>query len=218
MKKFFFLAIVSAIIFSSCSGDSGKTGSAKDSTTTTTSGSDQPTISAGKKYDVKSGIVTLETTMDLGGMNIVEKKIVYFDDYGIKEAAETFNDDGTLKETTFSDGKDIILLIHANKEAWNRGKAYQGTEMRYDREGVEAVGKAKKVANINVAGKDCDAYEFKDENTKTTNTFAGYKHILVYMKQDGAMNSITKATKIEEDVPVPAEKFTVPAGYTSKKM
>lgn len=218
MKKISFLAIASAVIFSACSGDSGKTESGKDSTATTTTSGDQSSSSASKKYDVKSGIVTLETNMKVGSMDIVQKKIIYFDDYGNKEAAETLNDDGSVKETFISDGKDLILLIHANKEAWNRGKAYQGTEMRYDREGMERLGKAKKVDNITVAGKEADAYEYKDENTKTTNIFGGYKHILVYMKQTGSVSSETKAVKIEEDVAVPADKFTVPAGYTAKSM
>jgi hypothetical protein len=82
----------------------------------------------------------------------------------------------------------------------------------------KASGKVKKVADVTVAGKPCETFKMKDENTKTNNTFAGWNHIMMMMKQTGPMTSITEAVKLEENVPVPAEKFQVPPGYASKKM
>lgn len=222
MKKLSIALMSLSVILFSCSGDSGpsekkdKDSTATNSTTNTTT--DKPTTTGIKKYDIKSGIVNLETTIKAGGMSIVKKKILYFDDYGMKEAEETLRDDGTVEQTFLSDGKNLITLIHDKKESYTQGTAYQGTAMKYDREAAERAVKAKKVANISVAGKDCDAYEYADPGTNTSNIFAGYKHVLLYMKQTGAGNSETKATKFEEDVAVPAEKFTIPAGYTAKTM
>lgn len=217
MKKLTIAGLALTIIFSACSGDSDtEEKSSKDNTTSATKSTDQPTTSAVKKYEIKSGIINFETTIKAGSMTIVKKSILYFDDYGNKEAREELNDDGTLEKTFLSDGKNLILLVHAAKESYNQGAAYQGTEFRYDGAGMVSSGKGKKVDNINVAGKDCDAYEYNDANTKTTTVFAGYKNVTLYTKQ--GEGNITKATKIEEDVPVPAEKFTIPAGYTAKTM
>ncbi len=223
MKKLTVLASAVTILLASCGGGDSKTekstsdsSSTTTTSTTTTTGTDE--TSATRKYDVKSGIVHFETTIKAGGMNIVKKKILYFDDYGIKEAEEELADDGSVEKTLMSDGKNLIMLLPPAKESYPQGAAVQGTALRYDREAAERSGKATKVDNINVAGKDCDAYEYKDANTNTSNIFAGYKHITLYMKQTGAMNSETKATKFEEDAAVPAEKFSVPADYTTKKM
>lgn len=41
-----------------------------------------------KKYDIKSGIITFETTVKMMGMTITKKSIVYFDEYGMKECKE----------------------------------------------------------------------------------------------------------------------------------
>ncbi len=37
-----------------------------------------------RKYDIKSGIITLESVPKISGMEIKMTRIVYFDDYGIK--------------------------------------------------------------------------------------------------------------------------------------
>src|SRR5688572_7140349 len=112
MKRISIALTALSFMFFSCSGDSNKTENTKDTTaTTTTANNDQSTTSAGKKYDVKSGIIHFETTIKAGGMNIVKKKILYFDDYGIKEAEEELNDDGTMEKTLLSNGKDLYMLI-----------------------------------------------------------------------------------------------------------
>ena len=42
-------------------------------------------IAQAKKYDIKSGIVTFETTTLLGKITMTEKSVVYFDNFGMKE-------------------------------------------------------------------------------------------------------------------------------------
>ena len=64
-----------------------------------------------KKYGIKSGIVTEELTMTMGGKPFQDAEfIVYFDDYGMKECKETYTRN-TLKESYFSDGKDLYILV-----------------------------------------------------------------------------------------------------------
>lgn len=172
-----------------------------------------------KKYDVKSGVVTFETTIDLGSTKMTNMSTVFFDDYGMKECRESY-DDGKLKESFFSDGKTLYLLIHAEKSAYNRGQASRGTEMKFDWNEISAndkkEGKAKQLPAMTVAGKKCDAYELETQYGKTT--CAGYKNVTLYMKlASKGMTTVTKAVKFEENASVPADKFKVPAGYAEKK-
>ncbi len=171
------------------------------------------------KYGIKSAIITFEQTADVGGMKISNKVMVYFDDYGLKECRETYDGD-KVKEAFFSDGKNLYLVIPAEKAAYDRGTAYRGTEYRFDWNEISQkdkdAHKAKKLANTTVAGKDCESFQL---DTKFgTSVYAGWKNLaLLTSVKNKSMTSTVKAKKIEENVTVPAEKFKVPAGYTLKK-
>jgi hypothetical protein len=172
-----------------------------------------------KKYEIKSGIVTFETTVKMSGITIVTKYIVYFDDYGTKECKETYDAKGKIKEWFFSDGKDLYGVYFVLKEAYNRGKPYRGTEMPFSWNQVSAKdqqsGKYKKVPNVTVAGKNCEAFEMYDTNGKTR--FAGWNHITLLIELTSKdMSSVARAVKVEENVKVPADKFTIPAGFALK--
>jgi hypothetical protein len=171
-----------------------------------------------KKYDLKSGIVTFENTMKMGTIKVTERVVTYFDEYGMKECKDTYEGD-KLKESFFSDGESLYKVIHARKEAYKAGPAYRGTELRIDWDEVspkdKKEGKASKIANVTVAGKNCEGFTTIDKGT--TSTFAGWGHICLFsdiaMK---GMETVTKAVRLEENVNVPAEKFKVPAGYFVK--
>jgi len=171
-----------------------------------------------KKYDIKSGVVTFEITMHIGQMNITQKAVVSFDDYGMKECKDLYNGDN-LKESYFSDGKELYSVQYAKKIAYDRGKAYSGTEKRYDWNDIsdkdKKDGVARKIPNMNVAGKSCEAFETGPANGKTT--YAGWSHILLYLDSVGSTSQSTiKAVKIEENVNVSPDKFKVPAGFEVK--
>jgi hypothetical protein len=74
------------------------------------------------KYDIKSGIISYESIMKMGDFELNDKVVVYFDDYGMKECKETY-ESGQLKESTFSDGKELYLVQHNEKTAYKRGTA-----------------------------------------------------------------------------------------------
>ena len=48
-----------------------------------------------------------------GSIKLTEKKVLYFDDYGMKEREDSYEGE-TLKSSFMSDGKELITLIHEN--------------------------------------------------------------------------------------------------------
>ncbi len=165
------------------------------------------------KYDVKSGIVTIENVMKVAKTEIKQTMIVYFDDFGAKECKETYKN-GKLVSSIFSDGQWVYGVDHAQKTANKKEKAYRGTELRVEitdmgtKEDL-AAGKVKKVAPMTVAGKTCEVIQAN----KTL--YGGWKKVMVYMQSDSSsmVKTTMTATKIEENAAVPAAKFQVPTGY-----
>jgi hypothetical protein len=168
-----------------------------------------------KKYDIKSGIITFENDVEMGTMKMKNKIMVYFDDYGMKECHESFNGE-KLASSLFSDGQMEYLLLHGQKTVETRGKEYRGTEYRFEwneiPENDRTSGKAKKLPNVIVAGKNCESYMVGSSTDKTV--YAGWDHICLMMDiSNSSMRSLIKAVKFEENAKVPPEKFAVPAGY-----
>lgn len=167
-----------------------------------------------KKYQTKSGIITFETTIMMGKMEMKSKAVVYFDDFGMKERRDTYDGD-TVKESLFSDGKDLYLVIYAEKAAYKRGPAFRGTEFKFDWNEIQRSGEAKKLPNMKIAGKDCEAFELNHKGN--INTYAGWNNICFYIGTNQKnMTVVSKAVKFEENAAVPAEKFKIPAGFALK--
>ena len=173
-----------------------------------------------KKYDVKSGIITFKIDMEMGALKMTNKIMVYFDDYGVKECHENY-DGEKLKSWLFSDGQMQYAVSPGKKTAEKRGKAYaRGTEYRFDwneiSEQDRTSGKAKKLPNVTVAGKNCESYMVGSSTDRTI--YAGWSHVCLMIDvSTPSMKSLIKAVKFEEQVKVPPEKFAVPAGYQVKE-
>ena len=171
-----------------------------------------------KKYDVKSGIITFETVVEMGTMKMKNKIMVYFDDYGMKECHENYNGE-KLASSLFSDGQMEYAVSPGKKTAEKRGKAYRGTEFRFDwneiSEKDRTSGNAKKLPNVTVAGKNCESFMVGTATDKTV--YAGWGHVCLMIDvSKPTMRSVIKAVKFEENANVTPEKFAVPAGYTVK--
>jgi len=170
-----------------------------------------------KKYDIKSGIITYDLIMHVAGMDMKEKTIVYFDDYGMKECKETYSND-KLIESFFSDGKNLYMVKFDQKTAYNQGPASRGTELRvewseFGTEKERQEGKYKKLVSKTIAGKTCEMFESNDGNGNMTQ-YGGWNKILLYMNtQRNDVRTTLSAVKVEENVNVPPEKFQVPAGF-----
>jgi hypothetical protein len=170
-----------------------------------------------KKYDIKSGIVTLEIVSTIGSTQIKMTKVVYFDDYGTKECEETYTN-GKLGGVFFCDGKNKIGLNLKSKKAHIQEPSDRGTGMRIDindmgtKEDIQS-GKVKKIAPMTIAGQTCEMIQAG--KGKDVTIYGGWHQVMVYMKSDGSsVKTLIKAVKLEANVAVPKEKFEVPAGFT----
>ncbi len=181
--------------------------------------SDKPAItqkinSNQNKYSLKSGIVTFDTKIaDNPG-----KKILYFDDYGLKEREDYYEDD-KLRESVLTDGKIKYKVSYNDKTALNLGIAQRGIAYKVDWNEIPASQKkngfAIKLENINVSGKTCESY--KIDNAGIVTTFAGWEGLCLYSQQQSKLgNALTKAVKIEENVSITPDKFKLPKGIRVK--
>jgi len=112
-------------------------------------------------------------------------------------------------------------MVHRRlrEKTFNKGPYSPGTETRFDWNSVadrdKQSGKAKKLANMTIAGKNCEAYELITGDTTTQ--YAGWNSILLYLNViSKSVTSTTKAIKIEENAAVSADKFKIPAGFAVK--
>jgi hypothetical protein len=172
-----------------------------------------------KKYTIKSAIITFDNTITIMGMRVKQKQILYFDDYGVKECKELY-EDTTLMESVISDGKDVYRIVFEEKTAYKKGGGASGTEPAFGWNEISAddkrSGKAKKLDAMTVAGKTCEAYEHTEGDAKTT--IAGWNNIRLFVDvKSKEINSVSKATAIQESVEIPSQKFVIPKGYTLEK-
>jgi hypothetical protein len=215
MKAKLILSVIAiGLVIISCKNKSG----ANTGTVTTTpvqSAEVQTTeASAFHKYGIKSGIVTFET--DMISMKI--KSVLYFDDYGTKEADEKYVGED-IKSVSVCDGKERYEIYPAKKTAISGGSCSRGIAYRFAWDDIskEDQGtKAKMLSNMNVAGKDCEAYSY--DLGSSIAVYAGWKNINLYLKTTSQIGDvIMQAVKIEENVEIPAYKFLVPSGYEIQK-
>jgi hypothetical protein len=165
------------------------------------------------KYDIKSGIITLETVLKVGRTEMKMTKIVYFDDYGIKEREENYSG-GKLNGVRFTDGKDKFSLSIAKKTANKEGSGDRGLGPSVDIDFFGTTrdiqsGAVKKMPSMTLAGQSCDVFEVK--KGKTPQTYAAWKKVMVYTRTD---STVIKAVKIEPNAVISKDKFQIPAGYT----
>jgi len=219
MKKISILCAVILAIFAACSNNKDKPTDAVAEANAINERAQEAIKNAPpvtKKYQIKSGIVTFESTSQMGTMKFSGKKVLYFDDYGMKEREDSYDEAGQVKESFMSDGKDLILLMHQDQAAYKRGKAYRGTAYRVDYNEIsqedKASGKAKKLADETILGKTCETYTYETDNLK--GKYAGWGNIcLLTESETSGIKSVVIATAFEEDADVPADKFTIPSGY-----
>jgi hypothetical protein len=171
-----------------------------------------------KKYDIKSCIVTFETTQKVAGMEIKNKVVLSFDDYGMKECRETYQGN-KIREVYFSNGKNLYRLNPDKKTAAKLGEALLGTEGRLDWNDISSAdkkaGNAKHLPNMTIAGKTCEAFVVNVAGSSTT--YANWNHIMMMLDMKSKdVNTLKKAITVDEKTAVSADKFKIPAGYTIK--
>ena len=199
------------LIFSSCGNSGSKNEKVTEAGVVAASESAVPAI---KKYEIKSGIVTFESK----GLGITSKVVLYFDDYGVKEAEEKYDENNQIREASLCDGTNRYTIIYKDKSAYNQGICNRGVAYRFNWEEMSKADpeyKVKKLSNISVAGKDCESFSM--ESSGNTITYAGWNHICLLLDQTSSFGDITyQAVSFEENAAIPADKLNVPAGFVVK--
>ncbi len=170
-----------------------------------------------KKYGIKSGIIHFETTNNLSNIKI--ENIVYFDDYGAKEAKETYVN-GVLNDKVVNKNDGWLYQINLKQKSGRKSESAgeSGTEIKFN-SGEFWTPEQKKVQKFNighgetVCGKECNVFTTDDGNIKSK--FAGWKGITMLLETstyNGKMKFTTsnKAVKIEENVFIPKKAFEIP--------
>jgi hypothetical protein len=177
------------------------------------------------KYKIKSGIVTTEMDNPLGGGKI--QTILYFDDYGAKEATETKN------ETTMMGVTIKTHDIEINRDGYRykldlekkTGTKFKMPNMASGVASFASMSAAdlgsdmakeyniKKEPSQTIAGKECDVYSMDSKTRQMKGTVASFQGIPMKVDQQMmGMKIKSEVVKFEENVPLPAGIFDVPAG------
>ena len=232
-KHFLFVTALAGLFFVSCSNsDQGKE-------TTTDSTKVAPTKETGPqggRYGIKSGIITY-APYDMMGIKV--SQTTYFDDYGKKEMREIISQGEMMGIKTKSHSVNIIADGYSID--------YELENSVNGKDKAQKIAKKKKLSgnpfgNIDLATLTDEmkkAYEYKEEGTETVAGVEGtkfsmlmdkkntdtritgviYKNIMLKSEMNMANLKIRLAAeKLEENAVIPAEKFTVPAGYTIQEV
>lgn len=228
MKRNFIytIAFAAAIAFTSCAGDSGKGTDGADSTKTDNSASaDAPAASKGK-YAIKSGIITYDTE----AMGMKMPTTLYFDDYGNKECQEVkmememMGTKVTTHNMTITMDGYVYTLDLTNKtgtkmKAIGTASSMTGVDFSNLSEQYLQSMKMSKEGSESICGKTCDVFKMDNEKMSMKGTFAIYNSIPMRTNMEAMGMPVTMlATKFEENVSIPTDKFTIPTDFKITEM
>ena len=167
-----------------------------------------------EKYNVKSGVITYTTKLKTLSVYMSYKTIVYFDDYGRIECRDTY-DSTQLRQTFMSDGKWLYQISHPKKTVYRTGKDRHGTEQKFDWNTVpqqdKDSGRAIKLPNEIIAGKDCEVYMVQADIAKAK--YAGWQNILMLSEISSPGGTSTLIAVEVQLIAPPKEKFILPKDY-----
>ncbi len=171
-------------------------------------------------YDVKSGIIEVKTNSLGGG-----RDLVYFDDYGRREARysivsgvvagqklETVNVEIRTPEKIYRwDAKKKTGFITPGMVPARQDEAPPDARMRAQYHYQELPART-------IAGKPCTGRSMEMMKGMVVKSWT-WKGIALRIESGfGAIPVTMEAVKVEADVPVPPEKFQVPADVVLKKL
>ena len=166
------------------------------------------------KYEIKSGIV--KKVSNVMGQKV--ESILYFDDYGKMEAVETtVNVAGTEKNMrTLDEGNSIASIDLDAKTVQRMEKPDKLDNFLTLTDEQKEKYKYQELGEETFLDRPCKKVSL--ELTEMGQTFQGtlwlWKGIpLKTETQVGGMTVVEEAVEVQENVEVPAEKFTVPEGF-----
>jgi len=217
MKKIlFFASAFACVALVSCSGNGEKPNGSSDSTKEKNSTEKIPAING--KYKIKSGIITMNSET----MGMIQKIIMYFDDYGNKECVETKGemDLGVAGKIPFnnvnitSDGYIYNIDMTSKTGTKTKIKSF-GNSNNIDFSNLtEEMMKQMKITKQGTEvfiGKTCEKYTLEDPALKMKSSYWVWNGIPMKTEMNMA-GVIVKVivTKIEENCTISAEKFIIP--------
>ena len=165
-----------------------------------------------RKVDLKSAIIHMTSSV----MGLSQSIIVYMDDYGKKQATEVTQELLGKKIHQYS-VNDSLYIYSFNPEE-KKGQKAKIDENNPDDINFNSITREmaqrfhlRKKGTATVIGKKCDVYAVDFAGTKLQATFYIWKGIP--LKTESTVSGISvkmEATKIEENVPIAAEKFQIP--------
>lgn len=172
-----------------------------------------------KRYEVKSGKVTME--MDMMGQAMVQE--IYFDDYGAKQVTVS-NFGGQKMRMLVKDGSNV-MVNDAEKTAMRMPAMGPEAAERINflnlDENTVKKNRVKELGEETVAGKTCKKYSYKVLMMGQAQTVTAWVYKGITLKTStntdfGEM--VQQATKIEEDVKVDPAMFVIPEGIKIQDM
>lgn len=189
-----------------------------------------------KKYEIKSGVVYYKPIVIMGGVKSTE--ILYFDEYGNKEAHETLSEASIMgmttkeRKMTITNGDNTITY---ELEKIENGQDITSKEAQKIKLTDDMKAMAQMFANLSDAEQLKKDMDYREEGTEMVAGVMGKKISIVLNKQmpDSRIYAVTyknipmkteiagikmEVEKIEENVSVDPSKFKVPDGYTIVEM
>jgi|WetSurMetagenome_2_1015567.scaffolds.fasta_scaffold14091_2 hypothetical protein len=219
MKTIYSLLILSIFLFVSCSKENKQTDETKSTSP------DQSKVELNKRYQIKSGIITYQISNNM--MQGKMTSILYFDDYGAKEAREIITEFSmmgqTIKSHKLSLMKEGYLYdLDINKKTGTKIKGIlpKGSDYDVSKFSDEMMKEynVKKEGSEDVAGKTCEKISMENKKSNMKGTVYNWQGITLKSDVDmGKINVKTVATKIEENTSIPSSKFEIPSDISIKE-
>lgn len=172
------------------------------------------TIPFYKKYDVPSGVITFNTSLNTLTVNLSYKTVISFDHYGMRERRDTYDGD-VLTDTYLCDGFNNYSISHKYKKIDRTGKAYRGTESRFGwdeikKEDIKS-GKVIKRPTQIIANKKCQVFSIL--TGVATVTYGGWNNIILLDEvHSPGGKKVSEAVNVQI-YPVDPNTFKLPKGY-----
>jgi len=167
------------------------------------------------KYAIKSAVVKYKSLV----MGFDAKQVLYFDNYGEKEANETSMKVMGFSTTTLTIyGDNCTYTIDLNKRTATKSSLDDNPYgIDYERltEQMQKDWKIKNEGNETIIGKNCIKYSFTNENLSMNGYAWVWKGISLKSEFNiGGVKTLMEAESIDENISIPSEKFEIPGDVT----
>ncbi len=168
------------------------------------------------KYGIKSAVIKKEVTT----MGQKMQNTLYFDDYGKKEAAELHikvtNMDKLMR--TIVEGKTNVAIDLEEKKAYRMPASDEPKNYRNLTQEDRTKYNIREGGEEEIAGKLCKKYtlDIPQGDTKFQATVWIWEGIMLKFESvnEGQVVVTDEAKEIRENETIPADKFTIPEGFT----